>query len=143
VSDIRDRGVPWTQLLCRFGRLDNDLNLRTGHRISIVLAYAAVASLALSIADRTFVAPALLLLAAVAALGFRYYRYFSRGLLFAARVYPVHLCHHLCNGLSFVVGTGLFIAARFAGVMLPGVLPRDAWDLEHARWKHEVSHPVT
>lgn len=34
--------------------------------------------------------------------------------------------HHLCNGVSFVVGTALHAAAR-AGVRLPGALPRSPW----------------
>ena len=29
VSDLRDRGIPWTQLMLKFARLDNDLNVQT------------------------------------------------------------------------------------------------------------------
>jgi hypothetical protein len=71
---------------------------------------------------------AALLLAALVGINFRYYRWFARqrGILFALRVVPVHLLHHLCNGVSFVVGTALHVAGRF-GAHLPGALPTRVW----------------
>ncbi|MFZ0547612.1 MAG: glycosyltransferase family 2 protein [Candidatus Promineifilaceae bacterium] len=36
-SDILDRAVPWSRLIARNGRVPNDLNLRTGHRLSAAL----------------------------------------------------------------------------------------------------------
>jgi glycosyltransferase involved in cell wall biosynthesis len=143
VSDIRDRGVPWTQLLWRFRRIDNDLNVGTVNRISVVLAYVALVSLPLALVDRAFAGAMLVALAVLAALGGRYYLYFRRrkGLLFAARVYPVHICHYLCSGLSFVIGAALYAAAR-AGVRLPGALPPDRWEPQHPEWTRSLSAPT-
>jgi GT2 family glycosyltransferase len=38
-SDILDRGVPWTELIFRDGRLPNDLNLHISQRISVALTF--------------------------------------------------------------------------------------------------------
>ncbi len=38
-SDVRDRGIPWTQLILRSNRVHDDLNLRSGYRMSVVPAY--------------------------------------------------------------------------------------------------------
>ena len=127
--DIWCRGIPWTQLLMRSARLDNDLNLRAEYRISVVCAYLLVASLACA-----FVWPAALLVAALLIvsllfLNWSYYSYFARqrGLWFAVRVFPLHVLHHLCNGVSFVWGSALFTLRRAWAVALPGALPAAPW----------------
>src|SRR5258706_9494581 len=56
VSDVRDRGIPWTQLILRYGALRDDLNLRAEYRWSVVLAYVALASLAWAAHDPRFLA---------------------------------------------------------------------------------------
>ena len=63
-TDICDRGIPWTELILRDGRMINDLNLRVGHRVSVGLAVLAVAfaMAAVFLCGGLFVAP---LLAAV------------------------------------------------------------------------------
>jgi len=38
-TDIVDRGIPWTELILRRHFMPNDLNLRFGQRISVVLAF--------------------------------------------------------------------------------------------------------
>jgi glycosyltransferase involved in cell wall biosynthesis len=43
-TDVLDRGIPWTQLILREGRMPNDLNLKVSQRISVVLAYGLLAS---------------------------------------------------------------------------------------------------
>jgi hypothetical protein len=44
-SDVRDRAVPWTQLILQQGRLPRDLNLDLGSRLSAGAAWVAVLSL--------------------------------------------------------------------------------------------------
>jgi GT2 family glycosyltransferase len=129
VSDVRDRGIPWTQLILRYGALNDDLNLRTGYRWSIALAYLALVSLALAPFDRRALAAAAPLMAGLTALNHRYYGFFyrKRGVTFAARVWLPHVLHHLCNGLSFAIGTTLYLAARHLGLRLPGALAVDSW----------------
>ena len=130
VADVRDRGIPWTQLILSSGRVHNDLNIRSAYRISVVLAYLMVAAAAASVVD-VRAALALAPLAAVLyALNYRFYRFFKerRGAWFASRVVPLHFLYHLYNGLSFFVGTTLYLTTRYLGVRLPGALPLSPWE---------------
>jgi hypothetical protein len=115
-------------LIHRFKALSNDLNTSTALRLSVVVAYLVVASVLMGLVLPWMWLAAPLLLGILVALNFAYYRWFARkrGLLFALGVVPVHLVHHLCNGLSFVVGTGLHLGARL-GIRLPGALPSETW----------------
>jgi GT2 family glycosyltransferase len=129
VTDIKARGIPWTQLIHKFGALTNDLNTRFELRASVVLSYLLVASLFGAV-----VAPAvsLVAVAAAAALVFlnrRYYAWFIRvrGPWFAARAMVAHVVVHLCNGVSFLIGTALHAGARM-GLRLPGALPDSEWN---------------
>lgn len=128
VTDIRARGVPWMQLIHRFQALANDLNTSVALRLSVVVAYLVVISLVLAWFTPWALVLTAALLVALYALNADYYRWFAarRGWGFALRVLPVHLVHHLCNGVSFVVGTLLFTATRF-GITLPGTLPAGTW----------------
>ena len=129
VSDIRDRGVPWTQLLRRYGGLHNDLNLTLEYRLSVVLAYALAICLML-----TWWWPGLALISAASGVALwwldrSYYGYFARrlGIGCALAWFPLHTLHHLCNGLSFIVGNVLYVSGRWFGVVLPGMLPLLPW----------------
>lgn len=129
MSDIRDRGIPWTQIILRSGRFNNDLNLKSTYRACVVLSYLLLAAFALSVMDPRFMWTVPVLAAAIVLLSPRYYRYFhrQRGAWFVARVIPLHYVYHLYNGLSFAVGTALFTCTRWTGVRLPGALPLDPW----------------
>jgi GT2 family glycosyltransferase len=140
VIDIAARGIPWAQLLQKFKTLSNDLNTRVELRLSVVLSYLLVASLAGLILTPWAGAGAAAALAGLVGLNYQYYRWFARrrGLWFALRVVPAHVVHHLCNGVSFVVGTVLFAAGRF-GIVLPGALPQAVW----TRSAHSPASPQT
>jgi len=127
-TDIWARGIPWTQLIFRSRVLPDDLNTSVALRLSVLLTVAMAASLALAFWRLWAAVLAALLLAAVLGINFRYYRWFvrQRGILFALRVVPAHLLHHLCNGVSLVAGTALHVAGRF-GARLPGALPTRVW----------------
>ena len=129
VSDIRDRGIPWTQLILASGRVHNDLNLRNAYRICVVLTYLMVLVAAASLVDGRAAIALVPLAAAVYGLNRGFYRFFRerRGLWFALRVVPMHLLYHLYNGLSFVVGTTLYLVQGYLGLRLPGALPRSPW----------------
>lgn len=124
-SDVLDRGIPWTQLLFRYGAMDDDLNLRVEYRLSVVLAYLVLCSAALALYEPRTIAAIPAALAGLTILNRRYYRYFlrQRGAVFTVRVWALHFVHHVCNGLSFAVGAVLFLVARYLGVRLPGSLP--------------------
>lgn len=128
--DVWCRGVPWTQLLLRTARLDNDLNLRAEYRLSVVCAYLLVGALAAALVWPPALAIAGVMVAALVALNGPYYRYFARqrGWWFAARVFPLHVIHHLCNGFSFVWGSAAYLAGRAWNLRLPGALPVTPWN---------------
>jgi glycosyltransferase involved in cell wall biosynthesis len=141
VSDIRDRGIPWTQIILRSGRFNNDLNLKSTYRACVVLSYLLLAAFALSAVDIRFVWTVPFLAASIVLLSPRYYRYFhrQRGRWFVARVIPLHYLYHLYNGLSFAVGTALFMCTRWTGIRLPGALPLEPWNGAMVRLR---AHPV-
>lgn len=124
VSDVRDRGIPWTQLILRHRALPDDLNTKGALRWSVVLSYVALVS-----AAGAWLAPflgvvAALALAGVVALNLPYYQWFWRreGRWFAVRVIAAHVLHHLCNGVSVVAGALLHAADRL-GLRPPGRVP--------------------
>ncbi|MFN7974155.1 MAG: glycosyltransferase family 2 protein [Acidobacteriota bacterium] len=112
VADVRDRAIPWTQLILREGQVPNDLNLKLRHRICAVLSYLALASTLASpvllaagrrsIAAATLAAAALLV-AAIVALNARFYLFFARerSALFALMAIPVHVAYYLYSGAAF------------------------------------------
>lgn len=128
VIDIAARGVPWAQLIHRYQALANDLNTKFALRFSVVLSYAFVAFLLTAIFIPVAAIGAAAALFGLIALNYRYYQWFARqrGVLFAVRVVPAHILHHLCNGVSFVVGTALHLFGRL-GLRLPGSLPTAEW----------------
>lgn len=133
VTDIRARGVPWTQLIHHFKAQSNDLNLSTALRASVVVSYLFLAAILTVVITPWALAAAAALVVALVVLNRDYYRWFARerGVWFAARVVGVHLIHHLCNGVSFVAGTALHLASR-VGIKLPGALPDTRWTAERA-----------
>lgn len=129
MSDIWDRGIPWTQLLKRYGTLNNDLNITRAYRACVVLSYLVVMSLTAAWWWPLLLAVVPVGLGAIWFLDRRYYRFFitRRGLPFALAWFPFHVLHHLCNGLSFAIGTGLYLGQRATGGALPGALPLTPW----------------
>lgn len=137
VSDVRDRGVPWTQLINRYGGLTTDLNLAWALRASVVAAYLVLLGVLGALVDVRTLWLALAAFVAMVALNLGYYSHFERirGPWFAVRVVGAHLVHHLCNGVSFVVGHALFRAVRHAGVTTAWTLPHTPPSASLARWR--------
>lgn len=127
-SDLRDRGIPWTQLLHRYAAMRNDMNVSHAYRLCVVFAYLAVALLVAGLFYWPLWIAAAVCLLALVALDRPYYAFFvkQRGFLFTLRWFPVHVLHHLTNGVSFVVGTLLYWSQRI-GVEAPGALPVSGW----------------
>lgn len=126
-SDIFDRGIPWTQLIHRYQQFDSDLNVQHTMRLSVAASYLAVLFLLLGVVHPAFILGAIAPLALVAYWGRDYYAFFRRrrGLWFALGVFPLHCLTHLYNGVSFGVGTILYMLARL-DIRLPGALPATA-----------------
>ena len=71
-ADVKDRGIPWTELILRERNLPNDLNLKFSQRLSAILAYGILAAILIE----GWHTPALLLLpigVLVAILGLDYW----------------------------------------------------------------------
>jgi uncharacterized RDD family membrane protein YckC len=70
-----------------------------------------------------------MLVAALWLLDFSYYRFLAskRGATLAIAWFPFHIVHHLCNGVSFTLGTCLYIGQRWGGIALPWALPLTPW----------------
>jgi glycosyltransferase involved in cell wall biosynthesis len=114
VSDIRDRGIPWVQLILGRRTMTNDLNTSAGLRWSVVLSYLLLVGAIATIVRPYFWWAPVATLAALVAINFRYYRWFAarEGLWFAVRVVAVHTLHHLSNGISLVAGATIYFVAR-------------------------------
>jgi hypothetical protein len=142
-TDILDRGVPWTQLVLRFGVPSNALNVSGAHALSAVTTHLLLLAIAAAWYDARALALAGLALGIVLGLNLRCYRWFARvrGLRFAVAVVPAHLLHHLCNGLSFALGCGLALASA-CGLRLPGALHPTPWTAHTARVSSTTSRPV-
>ena len=134
VSDIRDRGIPWTQLVHRYGQLRNDLNLANRYRACVALSYAGLIALSLAWATAWALVAAAAALCLVGVLEGPYLTFVAerRGRMFAARALALRVVHHLANGYSFLVGTLAHVAVRTWGVSLPWALPVDEWPREPA-----------
>ena len=76
-NDVRDRALPWAQLILREREFPADLNLKVSHRLSVVLVFVMLGALA-----STIVAPDGLMAAGACALlllvlNLRLYRFFA------------------------------------------------------------------
>jgi hypothetical protein len=111
-SDVWDRGVPWTELILRDRTLPNDLNLKLAQRVSAGLAYLLLAALltapwrAFGFGVAAWAAAAGAILLALVVINRRFYSFFARerGLLFTARVVPMHVLYYLYSGVALAVG---------------------------------------
>lgn len=135
VSDIFDRGIPWTQLIHRYGQLRSDLNLAVRYRACVALSYVALAALVLASLTPWALVASAVAVSAVGVLESPYLAYVARrrGRWFAGRTLPLRLVHHLASGCSFVIGTLAHFVPRVLGVPFPGALPVDRWRTELAR----------
>ncbi len=104
VTDIRDRAIPWTQLILSHQALPNDLNLKSDQRLSALALFAGLGFFTL--------APLLnwlLLLATLACMvvllvlnrPFYHFLRIKRGSWFALRAIPWHWLYFLYSGLCF------------------------------------------
>ena len=110
-SDVRDRALPWAQLILREREFPADLNLKVSHRLSVVLVFVMLGALA-----STIVAPAGLMAAGACALlllvlNLRLYRFFAArcGVWFVLRAIPLHWSYYLYSGSAFALGVVMWL----------------------------------
>lgn len=110
-AEIFYRALPWTDLILRQRRLDNDLNLGLSSRLSVILVYGILTTLILSFWWSGFLAVAGILSLIMLWLNFAVYRFFyaKRGLGFALKVIPWHWFYYFYGGLAFAIATSNYI----------------------------------
>ena len=122
-SDFFDRALPWAGLIWRSRRFINDLNLRGTSRLSVILAWAVLAS-----AGWAFHRPESLVVAGSLALSLvllnlPVYRFFARkrGLRFALQAIPWHGLYYFYSGLALFLSFlhELFLRSPFPKPDLP------------------------
>ncbi len=109
-TDVIQRGIPWTVMMLRRGRVDNDLNLGWRERVSAATVGGIVAALMCSILWRSGV----ILLAALMLLMFHclmqkdFYLFLAkqRGWWFVGKCLPLHILYY-CYSLAAVAAGGL------------------------------------
>jgi GT2 family glycosyltransferase len=128
-TDVRDRAVPWTQLMLRSGMLQNDLNLRIAYRASAVLSWVLLLLIPLVLVEPFFLAPLVITAGSLYSLNHGFYEFFARrrGVLFAVRVGPLHFLYYLYSSLAFLVGNAVYFSQRLFGIRLPGAIPVKPW----------------
>ena len=102
-TDVFHRGVPWTRLILRTGRMPNDLNVRWTQRFSVVMSFLLLASL-VSVSPLTALGCALALLCCN--LPFVSFLWRKRGMWFVVAALPTHFLFHFYSGIAFGLGVG-------------------------------------
>ncbi len=102
-SDIRDRALPWAELLVRTRELPADLNLQPAHRLSAVLCWVLLALGVGGVFLPSLWLAAALVVLALLALNRDLYRFFyvRRGLWFTLRAIPLHWFYYLYSSAVF------------------------------------------
>jgi hypothetical protein len=114
VTDIARRAIPWTLLLLREGRLDNDLNIDTRSRWSALFVVAALASLAGGFFSPWLLAITASCLTGAIFLNRRFYHFLATkgGWPFAIGAMPLHLFYYLAATIGWISGQAIFLFQR-------------------------------
>ncbi len=104
-TDIFRRAIPWTSLLLREGRLDNDLNIDNRSRLSALLVVAFLASLPGGVISSWLLLLPAAFLGGAIFLNRRFYRFLAAkgGWAFSIASIPLHLFYYL----AAVTGYGI------------------------------------
>lgn len=155
VTDLTDRGVPWSRLLVAQGKAlkSGTLNRKTIEKVHTVLIWLMwIFSLAaLLVGSSKLLIVALLCLLPVVYLNRRLYAFFmrARGVWFAVRVLPLHVLYYTLNGIS--AGSGWLLhallgnAAPDPGVEAYSELGHTMWPpapVKRTRWSNPGGSPT-
>jgi len=105
-TDLFRRAIPWSQLLVREKRMDNDLNIDTSSRISGLLVVLLFTSLAGRWLSPFVDAVSLISLAGIAILNRRFFMFLMNrgGVKLVVSGYLLHLVYLSCAVIGFVIG---------------------------------------
>lgn len=112
-SDIFGRAIPWTMLMLSSGNTVNDLNTKTGNKISLFVAMLLTCSVPFvwTLWGRySFI----LLFSVFYLLHKDFYGFFinKRGVFFVLQVIPLHLLYYLYSGFSFVFSSLSYLVKK-------------------------------
>jgi glycosyltransferase involved in cell wall biosynthesis len=110
LTDIFQRGVPWTLLMLRSRIAETDLNVSRSQRVCVAATGLGLLGLMASPWQPALLTVPLVGLATIVALNLRFYRFLARrqGLLFAIASIPLHVIYFGCCGLSVVIALALW-----------------------------------
>lgn len=113
-ADFFYRALPWTELIWRDRKLNNDLNLQVSSRVSVVLTYAVLLAIFGTCLSPSFLILASLLALPLVAINAPLYRFFHRrhGIVFALKTVPWHWLYYLYSGLGFAIGTARHLLSQ-------------------------------
>jgi glycosyltransferase involved in cell wall biosynthesis len=105
-ADVLYRAIPWTRLILDQAKVPNDLNLKTGARISAVLVCSLILCLAASFVMPWLGVPAILSVAGLVFFNRTTYRFFreKKGITFTLMVIPWHWLYFFYGGIAFSIG---------------------------------------
>lgn len=106
LTDFMCRALPWSMLLRREGRMDNDLNISWMSRVSAGLVLIAALALLAGLFHPVGFVLSVAALAAATALNWNFYRFLASraGVAFAALSMPLHWIYFLVGASGFAVG---------------------------------------
>lgn len=104
-ADIFCRAVPWSMLIFESKSMVNDLNLQTTDRVCAGLLGLSFLILPLSVFKPQILLVIVVLLAMIAILNNKLYRFFykQKGLAFAILAFPLHLLYYFYSTVTFVL----------------------------------------
>jgi glycosyltransferase involved in cell wall biosynthesis len=113
-TDVFQRAAPWTRLIIRSRVLPNDLNVKTGSRVSVALVAALAAALAASPSSHWALGVAALAAAGLVVLNAGFYGFLwrVRGPAFMLAALPWHWLYYACAGTGFLIGTAQELVSR-------------------------------
>jgi hypothetical protein len=105
-TDLWRRAVPWNELMLSERQTVNDLNVRTLDRLSVVVAFLALAAFAGTWRSLAFTGAGLLGLGLIVALNASFFSLLARrkGALFALQAVPLYWLYLLVCGVGFLFG---------------------------------------
>jgi GT2 family glycosyltransferase len=114
-TDIICRAVPWSRLILESKQTPDDLNLKSGQRLSVALVGLAGLCLLLSVLRLELLGLCALTLLGVMILNRQLFAFFFRqhGLFFATICILLHLLHYFYSGLSYLC---VWIGFRLKGI---------------------------
>jgi glycosyltransferase involved in cell wall biosynthesis len=131
-ADFFYRALPWTELIWRDRKLNNDLNLQVSSRVSIVLTYAMLLSFLGTWWSLGCLVLASLLALPLVIINAPLYRFFWRkhGMVFAIKTIPWHWLYYFYSGLGFAIGTARHVLSQKKSLTVKVSLPVSAQSLK-------------